>query len=326
MSKPAVPEPGGHFQGEDYQHRSREGGSRRERCRRPRGAARTWELRRPLGLADCALVTPFVQVRDAAPLHDRGKVLVQVALMLAGGGESCADIEHLRCEAAPLRLIVPSDSTVHRAFHELAPELLRSRCRRRQSPRCDASVWERSAVTKGTRARCFSTSMPPSSRSTPRTKRARLPPTRGASASTPSSASPMPPARPSPGCCGRAMPVPTPSPITSVVLDAGARPAAGLAAGGPSAPATTASLVERPVVVRTDSAGSTAGFVDRPRRAQHRLSSPWRPRAARSRRPSWMRRRHRADLGAGARARTATLRDSVRGLRAHRSRRARTGL
>ena len=29
-------------------------------------------------------------------LHDRGKVLVQMALMLAGGGESCADIEHLR--------------------------------------------------------------------------------------------------------------------------------------------------------------------------------------------------------------------------------------
>ena len=35
---------------------------------------------------------------ERLPLHDRGKVLVQIALMLAGGGESCADIEHLRVE------------------------------------------------------------------------------------------------------------------------------------------------------------------------------------------------------------------------------------
>ena len=32
------------------------------------------------------------------PLHDRGKVLVHSMLMLAGGGESCADIEHLRAQ------------------------------------------------------------------------------------------------------------------------------------------------------------------------------------------------------------------------------------
>ena len=35
---------------------------------------------------------------ERLPLHDRGKVLVQMALMLAGGGESCADIEHLRLQ------------------------------------------------------------------------------------------------------------------------------------------------------------------------------------------------------------------------------------
>jgi hypothetical protein len=29
------------------------------------------------------------------PLHYRGKVVVQMALVLAGGGKSCADIEHL---------------------------------------------------------------------------------------------------------------------------------------------------------------------------------------------------------------------------------------
>ena len=35
---------------------------------------------------------------ERAPLHDRGKVLVHTSLMLAGGGESCADIEHLRAQ------------------------------------------------------------------------------------------------------------------------------------------------------------------------------------------------------------------------------------
>jgi len=35
---------------------------------------------------------------ERMPLHDRGKVLVQSMLMLAGGGESCADIEHLRAQ------------------------------------------------------------------------------------------------------------------------------------------------------------------------------------------------------------------------------------
>jgi hypothetical protein len=33
---------------------------------------------------------------ERAVLHDRGKVLVHAALMLAGGRESRADIEHLR--------------------------------------------------------------------------------------------------------------------------------------------------------------------------------------------------------------------------------------
>jgi len=40
--------------------------------------------------------------------------------MLAGGGDSCADIEHLRCEE-DLFGNVASHSTVHRAFHEIAP-------------------------------------------------------------------------------------------------------------------------------------------------------------------------------------------------------------
>lgn len=47
---------------------------------------------------------------ERPPVHDRGKVLTQPLLMLAGGGNSCADIEQLRVES---RLFgsVPSDST-----------------------------------------------------------------------------------------------------------------------------------------------------------------------------------------------------------------------
>lgn len=46
---------------------------------------------------------------ERAPLHDRGKVLVQLSLVLAGGGESCADIEHPRAQEEIFGS-VPSDS------------------------------------------------------------------------------------------------------------------------------------------------------------------------------------------------------------------------
>ncbi len=71
-----------------------------------------------LGLGDALLsATP----QRPTLLHDRGKVLVEAALVLAGGGESCADIEHLRAEAA-LFGFVASDSTLHRSFHEINEE------------------------------------------------------------------------------------------------------------------------------------------------------------------------------------------------------------
>jgi len=55
---------------------------------------------------------------ERLPVHDRGKVLTQMALVIAGDGESCADIEHLRLQDK-LFGHVASDSTVHRTFHEL---------------------------------------------------------------------------------------------------------------------------------------------------------------------------------------------------------------
>ena len=55
--------------------------------------------------------------------HDRGRVMIHLLLTLAGGGESCADIEHLRVERA-LFPGVCSDSTLYRALREVTPEVL----------------------------------------------------------------------------------------------------------------------------------------------------------------------------------------------------------
>jgi hypothetical protein len=72
-----------------------------------------------LGLGD-ALLSAIAWGGSGIPVHDRGKVLTQMALVLAGGGESCLDIEHLRIGGA-LFSSVPSDTTVARTFHEIQP-------------------------------------------------------------------------------------------------------------------------------------------------------------------------------------------------------------
>jgi hypothetical protein len=84
---------------------------------------------------------------ERMPLHDRGKVLVQSMLMLAGGGESCADIEHLRAQE-DLFGSTPSDSTVFRSFHEISPEVREAVAEAFAGVRSE--VWRRSAETKGT--------------------------------------------------------------------------------------------------------------------------------------------------------------------------------
>jgi hypothetical protein len=82
---------------------------------------------------------------ERLPLHDRGKVVVQAMLMLAGGGESCADIEALRAQE---RLFgpVPSDSTLYRTFrHQLGPATLAGLWEAMAEVR--SRVWRRSSVT-----------------------------------------------------------------------------------------------------------------------------------------------------------------------------------
>jgi hypothetical protein len=98
-----------------------------------------------LGLGD-ALSSRLPWSGGGFPIHDRGKVLVQAALMLSGGGESCLDIEHLRI-GGDLFGSVPSDTTVARTFHEITPS---SRAGIAQAlAQVRQEVWSRSSATTG---------------------------------------------------------------------------------------------------------------------------------------------------------------------------------
>jgi Transposase DDE domain group 1 len=66
--------------------------------------------------------------------------------MLAGGGESCSDIEHLRLQS-DLFPSVPSDSTVFRAFHQFNAATREGIAEAMAGMR--ANVWSRSSQTTG---------------------------------------------------------------------------------------------------------------------------------------------------------------------------------
>jgi len=84
---------------------------------------------------------------ERLPVHDRGKVLVQAMLMLAGGGEACSDIEHLRSQP-DLFGAVPSDSTLYRTFRTIGSSTRVGVCEAVAEVR--AQVWRRTSVTSGT--------------------------------------------------------------------------------------------------------------------------------------------------------------------------------
>jgi hypothetical protein len=98
-----------------------------------------------LGLGD-ALSSRIPWEGTGIPFHDRGKVLVQTALTLAGGGESCLDIEHLRI-GDDLFGSVPSDTTVARTFHEITPVTRAGIAEAMAEMR--SQVWSRSSATTG---------------------------------------------------------------------------------------------------------------------------------------------------------------------------------
>jgi Transposase DDE domain group 1 len=83
---------------------------------------------------------------ERAPHHDRGTVLTQAMLMLAGGGESCADIEHLRAQDV-LFGDVASDSTLYRTITGITPTVLADLNAATAPIR--ASTWQRMNTTVG---------------------------------------------------------------------------------------------------------------------------------------------------------------------------------
>ncbi len=99
-----------------------------------------------LGLGD-SLSARIPLTGERLPVHDRGKVLTQAMLMLAGGGEACADIEHLGSQA-DLFGLVPSDSTLYRTLRSVSADTLGGLWEAMASVRTE--VWRRSSATTGT--------------------------------------------------------------------------------------------------------------------------------------------------------------------------------
>ena len=85
-----------------------------------------------LGLG-LALSSRIDHAGERAPRHDRGKVLVQMALVLAGGGESCADVEHLRVQRDLFGLCLQTRRSIAR-FTSSTPHSVASS--RGPSPTC----------------------------------------------------------------------------------------------------------------------------------------------------------------------------------------------
>jgi hypothetical protein len=99
-----------------------------------------------LGVGD-SLSGAVVPRGERLPVHDRGKVLAQAMLMFAGGGEACADIEHLRAQP-DLFGAVPSDSTLYRTFRQIDAETLAGL--RAAFGEVRTKVWRRMGATTGT--------------------------------------------------------------------------------------------------------------------------------------------------------------------------------
>lgn len=74
--------------------------------------------------------------RDWWPVHDRGRVLADLAVMIADGGESIADIDVLRHQGEVFG-VVASPATCWRALNEIG------RAQRRRISRARVQVWAR---------------------------------------------------------------------------------------------------------------------------------------------------------------------------------------
>ena len=168
------------------------------------GSALLSALSDRLGLT-AGLSGALADTRSRRSAHDPGRVLRDLAVMLADGGDCLSDLGALR-DQPDLFGRVASDATAWRVIDALDADRLEDV--RAARARARARAW---AAGPG-RMRSCSTSTRRSSRRT-RTRRAPRPPTSAATASTPSSATWR--ARPWPGSCAPGTPAPTAPPITS---------------------------------------------------------------------------------------------------------------
>jgi hypothetical protein len=83
---------------------------------------------------------------ERAPLHDRGRLLAQVAVMLAGGGRCVRDMATLRDQPA-LFGQVASDATIWRTFDAIGPDVLDDLRAARAQAR--AKVWQQRRRRRG---------------------------------------------------------------------------------------------------------------------------------------------------------------------------------
>ncbi len=83
---------------------------------------------------------------ERAPVHDRGTVLTQAMLMLAGGGHACAHLEGLRAQP-DLFGSVASDSTLYRTLRQLDPATVTALGDATAEVR--ATVWDRAGLLGG---------------------------------------------------------------------------------------------------------------------------------------------------------------------------------
>ncbi len=89
-----------------------------------------------VGLTDA--LSAAIARRGFAPTHDRGRVLVDVAVLIAGGGEAIADIDVLRHQSQVLGSVA-SAPTVWRALDEVTPAVVKRIDKARAKVR--AHVW-----------------------------------------------------------------------------------------------------------------------------------------------------------------------------------------
>jgi len=161
------------------------------------------------------------RLRPRGTGHDPGRVAVDLAVMLADGGEAIRDLALLRDQAQVFGAVA-STSTAWRVLAATdAPALSALRAARATARE---TAWMQAAETRAgiPAARAAGRDLPglvldlepPWSPATPRRNRPPRP-TSTASATTPCCASSTTPAKHWPASCGPAMPGPTPQPTTS---------------------------------------------------------------------------------------------------------------